>query len=54
MSLSGPPTQAKAYKVLLAEEMQAELSGSGIVGPAHFINTGLRLERDQCIDYAQV
>jgi hypothetical protein len=34
--------------------MQAELSGSGIVGPAHFINSGLRLERDQCVKYALV
>jgi hypothetical protein len=51
---SGPPTQAKAYKALLATEMQAELSGSGIVGPAHFINGGLWLERDQWVEYALV
>ena len=29
--------------------MEAELSGSGAVGEAHFINDGLRLERDQCV-----
>jgi hypothetical protein len=29
--------------------MEAELSGSGAVGAAHFINAGLRLERDQCV-----
>ena len=45
----GPPTQSKAYKALLAAEMAAELSGSGTIGAAHFINTGLRLERDQCV-----
>lgn len=48
-TFSGPPTQKKAYKALLTAEMQAELSESGIVGPAHFINNGLRLERDQCV-----
>jgi hypothetical protein len=46
--IPGPPTQEKAYKALLAAEMEAELSGSGTVGAAHFINNGLRLERDQC------
>lgn len=53
-AFSGPPTQAKAYKALLAKGMQAELPGSGIAGPAHFINNGLRLERDQCVEYALV
>ena len=51
-TLSGPPTQAKAYKALLSAEMQAELSENGLVGPAHFINNGLRLERDQCAKYS--
>ena len=32
--------------------MQAELSESGVFGPAHFINNGLRLERDQCAKYS--
>jgi hypothetical protein len=45
----GPPIQEKAYKALLAAEMEAELSGNGAVGAAHFINNGLRLERDQCV-----
>lgn len=48
-SFPGPPTQAKAYKALLAAEMEAELSGSGAIGAAHFVNNGLRLERDQCV-----
>ena len=50
-TLSGLPTQEKAYKALLSAEMQAELSESGVVGPAHFINNGLWLERDQCAKY---
>ncbi len=29
--------------------MEAELSRRGAVGAAHFINNGLRLERDQCV-----
>jgi hypothetical protein len=45
----GPPTQGTAYKALLAAEMEAELSGNGAVGAAHFINHALRLERDQCV-----
>lgn len=45
----GPPTQEKAYKALLATEMEATVSASGTVGASHFINNGLRLERDQCV-----
>ena len=42
----GPPTQAKAYKTLLQQEMQ-ELSGTGKIGNSNFVNNGLRLECDQ-------
>ena len=45
----GPPTQGKAYKALLAAEMEAKPTGNGAVGAAHFINNALRLERDQCV-----
>ena len=44
----GPPTQEKAYRALLAAELEAAISGSDTVGAAHVINNGLRLERDQC------
>jgi len=44
----GPPTQGKQYEKLLREEGLKELAGVDEgVGDAHFINTGLRLERDQ-------
>jgi hypothetical protein len=46
-AIKGPPTQAKAYKVLLEKEIENQFSGRGNFGDAHFINTGLRLERDQ-------
>lgn len=44
----GPPTQEKAYKALLASEIQAHAtSRHGVIGAVHFINNGLRLEHDQ-------
>jgi len=46
--LLGPPTQGKQYEKLLQEESLKELAGiDDGVGDAHFINTGMRLERDQ-------
>ena len=46
--VSGPPSQQKAYKALLASEAKAHnTSGRGAIGAVHFINDGLRLERDQ-------
>jgi len=44
----GPPTQQKAYKALLASEAEAhDTSEHDAMGAVHFINDGLRLERDQ-------
>jgi hypothetical protein len=43
----GPPTQEKAYKALLASEVQAHDTSEHDVMVVHFINNGLRLERDQ-------
>lgn len=46
--LLGPPTQGKQYEKLLREESLKELAGIDEgVGDAHFINTGMHLERDQ-------
>jgi len=45
---TGPPTQGKQYEKLLREESMKELAGIDEgVGDAHFINVGMRLERDQ-------
>ena len=48
LRVPGPPTQQKAYKALLASEVQAhDTSEHDVIGAVHFINDGLRLERDQ-------
>jgi len=48
LRVPGPPTQGKAYKALLASEAEAYgTSGHDAIGAVHFINDGLRLERDQ-------
>jgi len=47
LRVPGPPTQAKAYKALLASEAQAHDTLGHNVIAVHFINNGLRLERDQ-------
>ena len=48
IDMLGPPTQGKQYEKLLWEESLKELAGIDEgVGDAHFINTGMRLERDQ-------
>ncbi|KAF8175800.1 hypothetical protein BJ912DRAFT_857712 [Pholiota molesta] len=45
---NGPPTQGKQYERLLREESINQLAGIDLgIGDAHFINTGLHLERDQ-------
>lgn len=50
---SGIPRQATAYKALLAGEPHGWSSMSKTVidpiGTAHFVNTGLHLERDQLV-----
>jgi len=50
--ITGPPSQDKAYKTLLEKEVENEFSGKGHIGDAHFINVGLRLERDQYMTIA--
>ena len=46
-SVLGPPTQEKAYKMLLQKQLEDALSGKEKFGIVKFINDGLRLERDQ-------
>jgi hypothetical protein len=43
----GPPTQLLAYKSLLQEEIQNELSGQGQLGNTQFMNNALKIEHDQ-------
>jgi hypothetical protein len=45
--LLGPPTQAKAYKVLLQKQLEDRVFGTEKIGLLNFINNGLRLEHDQ-------
>ena len=47
LRVPGPPMQAKAYKALLASEAQVHDASGHDVIVVHFINNGLRLERDQ-------
>jgi hypothetical protein len=44
-----PPTQGRVYQQLCEQEYIAELAGSKDAGTAHFINTGIRIEADQCV-----
>jgi hypothetical protein len=46
---AGPPTQDKAYKSLLLQELENKSSPNKSVGRIQFVNDGLRLERDQCV-----
>jgi hypothetical protein len=46
---AGPPTQDKAYKSLLLQELENRSSPNKSVGRIQFVNDGLRLERDQCV-----
>ena len=51
--MAGPPTQEQAYQFLLQQELEnievSESSANKFAGKTHFINDGLRLERDQCV-----
>ena len=48
--LTGPPTQGKAYKTLLQQELESA-SSTMLFGKTSFVNDGLGLERDQCVVY---
>lgn len=47
---TGPPTQAKAYKTLLQQELEST-SSTMLFGKTLFVNDGLGLARDQCVVY---